>query len=107
MGMRCDQFVGLPPEAETFLKKEEIDPGFCEHCMRTLPKKLEVIGYYYGMFDDEYPLYRHQLKDGRHADEFLQTAPWSSGPVHFLGLKVSDAVTGQIFEWSSEEIDNC
>jgi hypothetical protein len=53
------------------------------------------------MFDQEYHLYRHALKDGRTADEFLQVAPWSSGPMFFIGLKVSDGVE---FIWTEEEI---
>lgn len=54
------------------------------------------------MFENEYPLHRHVLKDGRYADEFLQACPWSSGPVAFLGLKVSD---GTEFLWTEEEIE--
>jgi hypothetical protein len=58
------------------------------------------VGEYTGFND--YPLHRHQLKDGRTADEFLQAISWSSGPMFFLGLRVSD---GTEFAWSEEEIE--
>ncbi|MFW9873072.1 MAG: hypothetical protein ACFFG0_08235 [Candidatus Thorarchaeota archaeon] len=100
--MRCDQHVGFPGKALAFLNEFEIPEEVCEHCGSIICRKLEQIGEYYGMFENTYPLFRHQLKDGRYADEFYQCAPWSSGPVIFLGLKVSD---GTIFEWSEDEIE--
>jgi hypothetical protein len=54
------------------------------------------------MFDQQYPLHRHLLRDGRLADEFLQASPWDCGPMFFLGLQVSD---GTRFEWSEEAMD--
>lgn len=99
--MRCDQFVGLPPAADEFLALNTDPPEVCPYCERPLPREYEVIGHYDGMFGEKYPLVRHVLKDGRTADVFHQTSPWSSGPIHHLGLRVSD---GTEFVWTEEEI---
>jgi hypothetical protein len=101
--MRCDQFRGLSIDAIVFLSENELKTDVCHCCQRPFDNKLEQIGHYDGMFMDEYPLFRHKLTDGRTADEFHQASPWSSGPVHFLGLRVSD---GTEFIWSEDEIDN-
>jgi len=98
--MRCDQPQGLPPAANAFLAEFEIQPICCEACKRPLPRQLEVVGEYAGF--NEYSLHRHQLKDGRTADEFLQAVRWSSGPMFFLGLGVLD---GPKFIWSEKEIE--
>lgn len=98
--MRCDQPHGLPPAADAFLTEYEVEPVCCEACKRPFPHQLEVIGQYEGY--NEYPLYRHQLKNGRTADEFLQEIVCSSGPMFFLGLRVSD---GTEIAWSEEEIE--
>ncbi len=102
MGIRCDQFVGLPPTAIAFLVEYAAPQEVCEHCKRPFPCSSEQIGFFYGMFDEKYPLRRLVLKDGRTADEFHQAAPWSSGPVHHLGLRVSDGIE---FVWTKEEIE--
>jgi len=101
MGIRMDQFVGLPPAAEAFLEEHETAVQICSCCNRPFPRDLQVIGHYYGMFEQEYPLYRHVLKDGRLANEFLQVSPWDCGPMFFLGLEVND---GMRFVWTDEEI---
>jgi len=102
MGIRCDQFVGLPPTAKAFLEEHEVPLEVCEHCQRPYLRDYEVIGYYDGMFGDKYPLVRHVLKDGRTADVFHQASPWSSGPIHHLGLRVSN---GTEFIWTDKEIE--
>jgi len=102
MRIREDQFVGFTPAADAFLAEHEVPPEVCPHCERPFPRNLEVVGHFNGMFDNEYPLHRRVLKDGRTADTFWQAAPWFSGPVHFLGLRVSD---GTEFIWTDEEID--
>jgi len=99
---RCDQFVGLPPAAEAFLDEHEVPAEICECCKRAFPRKLEEIGCFLGMFGNEYPLVRRILKDGRTADMFHQISPWNSGPVHHLGLRVSDGIE---FVWTDEEIE--
>lgn len=106
--MRCDQHIGLPTEAIFFLDKMEVEPNVCHDCERPYPRDLEVIDNYYGMFNNQYNLYRHQLKDGRYADEFLQADPWSSGPCFFIGLRVYD-LDGNVteeFKWNDEELAN-
>lgn len=101
--MRCDQFIGLPPDAIKFLHKYETPASQCPHCHRPYATNLEPCGQYEGMFGDTYYLYRHHLKSGLVAEEFLQADPWSSGPCFFLGLRISD---GTEFLWPQEEIDN-
>ncbi len=101
--MRCDQFMGLPPSADAFLEEHRVKPEVCEHCQRPFPCELEVIGHFNGMCGDEFPLVRYILTDGRTADVFHQTSPWSSGPLHHLGLRVSD---GTEFVWTDEEIES-
>jgi len=106
--MRCDQHVGLPPEAAAFLEANEIPVQVCRHCNRPMPRTLKVVGHYSGMFDQQYDLYRHPLKDGGHADEFLQATPWSSGPMFFLGLGIFQPGTklpSRTITWAEEEID--
>lgn len=102
--MRTDQHVGLPPAARLFLVAHEQKAVDCPHCHRPMPHELPVIGKYEGM--DEYPLFRHPLNDGGHADEFLQASPWSSGPLLFLGLllyKPNGDFEGSI-EWTEDGI---
>lgn len=105
--MRCDQQMGLPPEAVAFLEENEKKPLVCDCCGRPFPKALVPIGAYVGMFETEYSLYRHELKNEGFADEFLQAAPWSSGPCFFLGLKITGTDGGvMVFEWTDSEIAN-
>lgn len=99
--MRMDQFVGLNPQAVAFLEEKEVPQKVCECCNCLYPRNLEIIGNYEGMFGAKYPLNRHQLQDGTYADEFLQAAPWSSGPMFFLGLRLQD---GTEFKWSDTEV---
>lgn len=107
---RSDQHAGLPLEARTFLAESEIKLDPCPCCRHVKDTPVEQIGTYTGMFENEYPLFRHFLKDGNIAEEFLQAAPWSSGPVHFIGLRVycveSDRTLTLIreFLWSDQEI---
>lgn len=101
--MRCDQFAGLPQSAIEFLYENRTHNN-CKHCGQSLPyTDLKECGSYYGMFENEYVLYEYSLKDGRTAQEYVQASPWHSGPVFFLGLKVS---SGEKFEWPEQNIDN-
>lgn len=98
-----DQFAGLSPAAEAFLKERRRPPRICSCCGHVTETYIEKIGSYYGMFGDEYPLHRHPLKGGEeYAEEFLQCAPWSGGPVHFLGLRFMDLPD---IVWTEEEIE--
>jgi len=97
--MRCDQHAGLTKAATEFIVENRLASDVCPCCNHVLHSQKEKIGSYEGF--DSYPLFRYALTGGRQADEFLQAAPWSSGPIFFLGLKVSD---GQVFEWTEEEM---
>lgn len=103
--MRQDQFMGLSPEARTFIARNQ-QVEICPTCGSHQVKR-SVIANYRGAFGGEYPLHRHALKDALQdgwADEFLQAAP--SGPVHFIGLHVyKDGKLVQTYEWSQEEIE--
>lgn len=106
--MRCDQHMGLSADAIIFLQENEVPEETCEFCLRPYPRKLEKISYYVGMFEDHFPLHRHQLVDGRFADEYVQSSAWSSGPCFFLGLKIIDSKLLQVdltFEWGQSIID--
>lgn len=103
MGIRMDQFIGLPPVAVQFLKEFEAGASECPCCHTLLQPKREEVGTFSGMFGDDYPLYRHNLTSGLTADEFLQCSPWDCGPMFYLGLKVSD---GTQFVWTDEEINS-
>lgn len=107
--MRCDQFMGLPPDADQFLHEHAIKPKRCVACNQVIPPKLEVIEWYGGMFGEQFPLHRIPLKGGGYAEEFLQASPWSSGPIFFHGLRVYARGTGTLvttFTWPDEELDN-
>ena len=104
--MRCDQFMGLPMAAQSYLESHKVARETCPCCGQCIPRQLRVIGHYDGMFLDQYPLYQYVLHDGLYADEFLQASPWASGPVHFLGLRVTN--NGELvseFTWTPEEIE--
>ena len=107
MGIRMDQHMGLPENAINYLAKFEICPPPCPTCGRQFGAATTKIGCYDGMFQDEYPLSRHQLKNGWYADEYLQASPWSSGPVFFIGLRVYDELghLQQDFCWTDDEIE--
>jgi hypothetical protein len=96
-----DQFAGLPVAAETFLAENRRPLRICSTCGHVTKTYIEKYDTFLGMFMNEYPLYRHQLKNGQFAEEFLQAAPWSGGPIHFLGLRLSD---GTEFKWPEEDM---
>lgn len=102
--MRCDQFAGLSESARIFLAENQPPEVKCEHCGSVIQQQRyhAVIGAFDGMFATQFPLHQHRLKDGRLADEFHQCSPWSFGPVHFIGLRVSD---GRVFAWLDKEIE--
>lgn len=104
--MRCDQFMGLPPEALQFLVKHAVKPTVCECCKQQIPEKREVIEFYDGMFNDQHPLYRIPLVGGEYAEEYLQADPWSSGPVFFHGLWVyKGGKVVKTYTWTDKEIE--
>ena len=136
MGIRMDQPQGLSPEAELFLKEnaKKSELKICSECKHQTGGELikAECGRYAGMFADNgcwatedgkevkesdegtYPLYRYELNDDGYAEEYEQCAPWSSGPVIFLGLKIvtrnDDEKGGFVIherkiEWSDIEIE--
>ena len=101
-GCVMDHHEGLSPSAKEFLSKMEVPAECCKLCQRPFEQNLDQVASYIGMNNDEYPLYRHPLTDGRFADEFLQSNPYQNGPVFFIGLKTVD---DEIYAWSQAEID--
>jgi hypothetical protein len=118
--MRCDQFMGLNPWAQKLVDGRQVllyteyvtrkYPGgnrevFPEH--QVFGSSTTKIRYstYYGMFNNEYPLYRYTLEEGAIYEEFVQSAPWSSGPVFFLALQTLDSKPVKKSLWPQNEID--
>jgi hypothetical protein len=60
------------------------------------------------MFDEDYALSAYKMKDGRTLYEYVQAAPWSSGPVIFTALSWDKEHKDILQEslHSQEEIDN-
>lgn len=111
MGIRMTQMQGLPKVAQEFLDVHAERVDVCPHCNRDSGPLREEIGRT-GMFN-EYELYRYKLKPSaeqgsvvtRTADEVVQYEYWSSGPMIWLKLVVSD---GTVFEWAKDVIeDDC
>jgi len=121
MGIRCDQFMGLNEWASNFVKGEpvlvcveEVTRVYPDGRRETLEPhpvyessvKMEESGELYsGMFEDEYPLHKYTLPDGRVYFERLQAAPWSSGPVHFLALQDESGNWIPESLWAEETIE--
>jgi len=99
---RSDSIVGLSQGARKFLDDNQVIPEPCPTCNRPFRPKSKICGIFRGMFDDEYPLYEYELKDGRTAKEVVQADPWASGPCFFLKLVVDDETE---FCWTEEEIE--
>ena len=113
--MRCTQLMGLHVDAEEFLNQEcamtaNIKCPECGHVISFMrDMKVYASAQHEGMFNDGPNLHEYRLKDGRIAREFVQAAPWSSGPCIFLGLHII-GTDGEIITelgWSDEDIDNC
>lgn len=121
--MRQTQIIGLSPQALTFLKENEaktLEKCYCPDCktphVEISLRKQYADGSHWGMFDDGPPLYKYQLKDGSWVCEFVQSCPWSSGPMIFLALTrvvnesievlAMDAMKNPVTEslWKEDEI---
>lgn len=109
--MRCSQPMGLAPAAEEYLQEHGIRVSYCPHCHRDNGYSKEETGCAYGMFG-EIPLLRYHLKqesdaigvlplNAEYAEEFVQVCIWSSGPMEWLGLRLSD---GTEIKWTEEEL---
>lgn len=90
--------MGLPGDAEGFLRAHAVRVDECLKCRRHSGYKTEVIGTY-GMFD-ELELLKYHLANGTTAEESVQYEVWSSGPMTWLSLKCGDVE----FEWLEEEM---
>lgn len=90
---------GSAPEAIGFLRNHGQLRDRCPHCNRHSGYMSRIIGTA-GMFDD-LNLLEYQLDDGRTAKEVIQTEIWSSGPMIWLQLEVSD---GTVFSWADDAI---
>ncbi len=61
--------------------------------------------FYAGMFDNYYPLFRYTFRSGQVYTEYVQAAPWSSGPMFFLALRDEKGQSVTESLWRDEEID--
>jgi hypothetical protein len=96
--------MGLSVKAQVFLTRAGIKVNACKHCSRNDGIKRKQIGTY-GMFN-EIPLFRYFINHVdhpgiTHADEFVQDCIWNSGPIEWLGLRLSD---GTEVRWIKEEL---
>lgn len=91
--------MGLPAEATVLLAVQAVRSSPCDHCGRDDGPVSKVIGHV-GMFDD-LALHEYELKDGRTAREVVQEEIWSSGPMIWLALELSD---GSRIEWDPKDI---
>lgn len=79
---RENHYVGLTAECERFVASLE---------------RLNC-GVFFGMFDEEFPLYVYVDKEtGEEWEEFVQYEPWSSGPWFLIGLR--NKRTGEVKGW--------
>ena len=98
--MRCTQPMGLPTEATQFLQKHAMRDNPCWHCDRDdgpVSRVLARVG-----LGEDLPLHEYELKDGRTAKEIVQHEVWSSGPMIWLSLEISD---GTMIEWDPKNIE--
>ena len=107
MGIRCNQWYGLPGDAEAFLDKNAVKEGWdlCPHCgenTKTRTKK-EQHDTYYGYWDEEFPLNKYPLIDGGYALEVLQADPCDSGPMIYTKLEIyspeGELVKSFLWDW--------
>ena len=107
--MRHTQFFGLSERAREYLSNNAQirTTKICPHCKIPIETGLikEKYDSTWGMFEEEIPLYRYTLKNGKTVCEVVQATPWSSGPCIFLCLK--DESGKQFCKWPQKEIDNC
>lgn len=118
--MRCDQFIGLNPWATRFVGKKQ---SVHEIGVRIMPNgkrkrfnrwfrqpiaRRTKIGHVKGAFNDiACVLNRYVFPDGRIYDEFVQAAPWSSGPCYFLALKDKHGRKIKESLWTEKELSEC
>jgi hypothetical protein len=119
MGSRMTQVIGLTEQARKIVQGQDV-LAYTEQGEKLMPNgskepfsrsvyKSDVssseVGSFSGMFGEEYPLYQHDLPDGRTLVEEVQAEPWSSGPCIFVALKENGKWLEESL-WSDEEIEN-
>ena len=125
--MRCDQFVGLNEWARILVagcrkphfsgKYEEVEVVHPDGRSDVIEVPVlepcvfrEENGFYEGMFEDKYPLYKYTFRCGQHSGkvfyERVQADPWSSGPVVFLALQDENGNWIKESLWDEEDIAN-
>lgn len=126
--MRMDQFIGLNEWASRLVQGCGKPHFFGEHktervvlpdgtegtvdtpVLESCVLREENGDFYLGMFGDLYPLlrytFRHGDMTGRVLTEYVQAAPWSSGPVFFLALKDEGGNPVPESLWNDEDIKN-
>jgi len=87
MGSRSTQFIGLNMAALNFIHDNDLCP-------------ISSNNHTFGMFGEQIPLGVWRDKDGKIWTEFVQDAPWSSGPMIFTALKSGEEV---VCEWELDE----
>lgn len=111
--MRCNQFIGLRPEAEIYLDKNcvrdlvEVYVNGNRNRGTWVVRQIEgkhKIHYAFGQEDEVLPAY--ERKDGSKIYEKVQCAPWSSGPMFFIYLVDEDDNPIPESVWPDEVIDS-
>ena len=110
---RSTQVVGLNNRAMVWLiKNNKMVSGKCDcpDCKTEHMKKSawevydKKTGVELGMFDDGPELCKYKLKDNSWVYEYVQDAPWASGPVIFLALRWEDGTPVKESVWKKSEI---
>jgi len=104
--MRMFQMMGLTSETEKYIDENCMKVGCnpCPHCGQHTSERLLILGVEYidSFYGDGPNLHTYRLKQGGLVKEIIQAEIWSSGPVCFLCLELTDGT--RIGEWSKEEI---
>lgn len=117
MGSRSTQFIGLKQAARELVRGEPVF-RYNLTTIKTFPDgrretergdvyqsdvKVDRVGFCHGMFNEQIPLSRFTMGDGRVYQEYVQSTPWSSGPVIFTALKDADDNPIEATLWTEEE----
>jgi len=95
---RSDQWIGLPPEAEEWIEKHNLQSIKSEVALEMAfdVGSVSLREFYEPGIDPETGMYVCR--------EVEQCTPWSSGPCYFT--KLVDAYNRDIFSWSPADIRN-
>ena len=124
--MRCTQLIGLSKVAKSWLKKYCKQRHYFQKVFRAydndgdwvevedsegtelLSKPLEENGTVFGMAGEEACiLQQYEMDNGSIVEEYVQCAPWSSGPCIFLALRFQSTKKPVVKSlWSEEEINS-